>query len=174
MCVGLVEMHLALRVAFPLRGGAPESQRGGNPRKMGKNYKIPFPSPTPENGEKLPPKRGKLTPKRKILYFFCNFALISGVGPGRGILYFFPIFRDFRPGGVPGPLRGKTTCRDAPCTQSGSHRLLELLFSLPFLDSRGYGIQSFQEDGEEQGCESLAQILQDLHILIRRVRRGYS
>ena len=34
---------------FPL-----QSPRGGNPRKMGKNYKIPLPGPTAENGEKLP------------------------------------------------------------------------------------------------------------------------
>ena len=37
---------------FPLQ--SPGSPRGGNPRKMGKNYKIPLPSPTPGNGEKLP------------------------------------------------------------------------------------------------------------------------
>ena len=29
---------------------------------MGKNYKIPLPGPTPENGENYPPKRGKITP----------------------------------------------------------------------------------------------------------------
>ena len=36
---------------FPLEG--PGRHRGGNPRKMGKNYKIPLSGLTPENGGKL-------------------------------------------------------------------------------------------------------------------------
>ena len=37
---------------FPLEG--PGSLRGGNARRMGENYKIPLPGPTPEIGEKRP------------------------------------------------------------------------------------------------------------------------
>ena len=40
---------LHCELLFPLNPG---SLRGGNPRKMGKNYKIPLPSPTPEIGPK--------------------------------------------------------------------------------------------------------------------------
>ena len=39
----------ACELFFPLQ--SPGSPRGGNPRKMGKNYKIPLPGPTPENRE---------------------------------------------------------------------------------------------------------------------------
>ena len=49
----------------PLQG--PESLRGGNPRKMGKNYKIPLPRSNPLKWGKLAPKRGKITPKIQIL-----------------------------------------------------------------------------------------------------------
>ena len=54
---------------FPLQ--SPGSLRGGNPRKMGKNYKIPLPGPTPENGEKLP-KNYHNTPNT----FFGHFSII--------------------------------------------------------------------------------------------------
>ena len=43
--------RLSCELFFPLEG--PESLRGGNPRKMGKNYRIPLPSPSPEIREKL-------------------------------------------------------------------------------------------------------------------------
>ena len=55
---------------FPLEG--PESLRGGDPQKMGKNYKIPLPGPTPEIREKSPKKGVKLLRK----YKFCNFSVI--------------------------------------------------------------------------------------------------
>ena len=50
---------------FPLQ--SPGSPWGGNPRKMGKNYKIPLPGPTPENGEKLPKNYRKNAPKIHFL-----------------------------------------------------------------------------------------------------------
>ena len=55
---------------FPLEG--PESLRGGDPRKMGKNYKIPLPNPTPEIREKSPKKGVELLRK----YKFCNYSVI--------------------------------------------------------------------------------------------------
>ena len=77
---------LGLRVVFPLRGPGPESLRGGNPRKMGKNYKIPSPV--------RPPKMGKIAPKKYkncifgviLPLFGGNFSPFSGVGPRGGIL----------------------------------------------------------------------------------------
>ena len=54
-----------LRVVFPLRG--PGKPPGRKSPKNGKNYKIPLPGPTPENGGKLPQKRGKITPKIQFL-----------------------------------------------------------------------------------------------------------
>ena len=59
-----------LRVVFPLEG--PGSHRGGNPRKMGKNYKLPLPGPTPENGENCPKKGVTLLRK----YNSCSFSVI--------------------------------------------------------------------------------------------------
>ena len=48
----------------------PGSLRGGNSRKkMGKNYKISLPGPTPQNG-KNPPKRGKITLKIQFFVIF--------------------------------------------------------------------------------------------------------
>ena len=73
-----------LRVVFPLRG--PGSHRGGNPRKMGKNYKFPLPGSTPENGENCPQKGVKLLRKYNFCNFSVNFSPFSGVGAGRGIL----------------------------------------------------------------------------------------
>ena len=68
----------------PLQG--PESVRGGNPRKMGKNYKIPLPGPTPENGEKLP-KNYKICIFGVIFPLFgANFPHFRGLDRGRGIL----------------------------------------------------------------------------------------
>ena len=52
---------------FPLEGLG--SHWGGKHRKMGKNYKIPLPGPTPENGENCPQKRGKITPKIRLVIF---------------------------------------------------------------------------------------------------------
>ena len=68
---------------FRLEG--PGSLRGGNPRKMGKNYKIPLPGLTPEIGENWPQKGVKLLQKNN----FCNFSAIcpqfQGSDRGRGI-----------------------------------------------------------------------------------------
>ena len=61
-----------------------------------KNYKIPLPGLTPENGENCPKKGVKLLRE----YNFCNFSVI------------FPHFRGSDRGGAGGflgPLRGKTT-----------------------------------------------------------------
>ena len=52
-----------LRVVFPLRGPRKPPGRG----KMGKNYRIPLPGPTPRKWGKLTPKRGKITPKIQFL-----------------------------------------------------------------------------------------------------------
>ena len=93
---------------FPLQ--SPGSPRRGNPRKMGKNYKIPLPGPTPENGEKLPKNY-----KKKWIFgvFFCNFSVIfphfRGLDRGGEFCNFFPFFGDFGPGGFRGSVRGKTT-----------------------------------------------------------------
>ena len=96
----------------PLQG--PESHRGGNPQKMGKNHKIPLPGPTPENAENCPQKGEKLLRK----YNFCNFSVIfphfRGSDRGGEFCNFSPFFGDFRPGGFPGPVRGKTT-RNSRC-----------------------------------------------------------
>ena len=90
---------------FPLEGLG--SHRGGNPRKMGKNYKIPLPGPTPENGENCPKKGVKLLRK----YNFCNFYVIfphfRGSDRGGELCNFSPFFGDFHPGGFPGPSKGK-------------------------------------------------------------------
>ena len=67
---------------FPLQ--SPGSPRSGNPGKMGKNYKVPLPGPTPKNGEKLPKNYKKYSEK---LMHFCNFSVI------------FPHFRGLDRGG---------------------------------------------------------------------------
>ena len=91
----------------PLEG--PESLRGGNPQKMGKNYKISLPGPTPQNGENWPQKGEKLLRKFK----FCNFSVIfphfRGSDRAGEFCNFSPFFGDFHPGGSPGSVRGKTT-----------------------------------------------------------------
>ena len=67
------------------------------------------PGRTPENG-KIGPKKGKNYSENTFLQFFGNFSVILGVGAGGGeFCNFSPLFGDFRPGGFPGPLRGKTT-----------------------------------------------------------------
>ena len=97
----------ALQVVLPL--GGPGKPPGRKSPKMGKNYKIPLPGPTPENGENCPKKGVNLLRK----YNFCNFCVI--VPHFRGSIWggefcnFAPFFGDFRPGGIPGPLGGKTT-----------------------------------------------------------------
>ena len=91
---------------FPLQ--SPGSPRGGNPRKMGKNYKIPLPGPTPENGEKLPKNYKKYSENT----FFCNFSVIfphfRGLDRGGEFCNFSPFFGDFRLRGFRGSVRGKT------------------------------------------------------------------
>ena len=74
---------------FPLEG--PGSHRGGNPRKMGKNYKIPLPGPTPENGEKLQ-KNCKNCTFGGILPLFGAFFPIFGGRTGEGNFVIFPHF----------------------------------------------------------------------------------
>ena len=98
---------LMLRVVLPLR-------RAGKPpgRK------------SPKNGEKLqnspprsdPRKWGKITEKLQKMYFRSNFTPFLGQFPhfrgsdrGGEFCNFSPFFGDFRPGGFPGPLRGKPT-----------------------------------------------------------------
>ena len=97
---------LSLRVVFPLRG--PGKPPGGNPRKMGKKYKIPLPGATPENGEKIQ-KNYKNCIFGVILPLFGeNFPHFSGVGPKNGeFCNFSPFFGDFRSGDFPGPSKGK-------------------------------------------------------------------
>ena len=74
---------------------------------MGKNYKFLLPGPTTEI-------RGKLQKKIQRLYFRSNFTPFGGNfplfrGSDREFCNFSPSFGNFRPGGFPGPLRGKTT-----------------------------------------------------------------
>ena len=59
---------LVCELFFPLQ--SPGSPRGGNPRKMGRNYDMLLPGPTPENREKLPEKITKNAPK---IHFFVIF-----------------------------------------------------------------------------------------------------
>ena len=105
--IGWVIWRSSYELFFPLEG--PGSHRCGNPRKMGKNYKIPLPGPTPENGEKLH-KNYKNCIFGVILPFFGgNFPHFRGSDRGGEFCNFSPFFGDFRPGGFPSPLRGKTT-----------------------------------------------------------------
>ena len=97
----------AYELFFPLEG--PGSHRGGNPRKMGKNYKIPLPGPTPENGEKLHKNYKNCIFGVILPLFWGNFPHFRGSDRGGEFCNFSPFFGDFRPGGFPGPLRGKTT-----------------------------------------------------------------
>ena len=57
--------HKHCELFFPSQ--SPGSPQGGNPRKMGKNYKMLLPGPTHENGEKLPEKITKNAPKIHFL-----------------------------------------------------------------------------------------------------------
>ena len=91
---------------FPLQ--SPGSPRGGNPRKMEKNYKIPSPV--------QPPNMGKITEKLQKMYLrsiFCNFSVIfphlRGLDRGGEFCNFSPFFGDSRPEGFRGSVRGKTT-----------------------------------------------------------------
>ena len=91
--------HLELRVVFPLSPGSP---RGGNPRKMGRNYKIPPPGPA----EKVPKNY-----KKKVFseYLFGIFSVIfphfRGLDRGGEFCNFSPFFGDFRAGGFRGSVR---------------------------------------------------------------------
>ena len=110
--------HKTYELFFHLEG--PESHRGRR---------------SPKNGEKLqnsplrgdPRKWGKITEKLQKLYsrsnstpFWGRFSPFSGVGPGRGILYFFPIFQGFPPRWLPGPSKGKNNSQHK--TLSERHR----------------------------------------------------
>ena len=95
---------------FPLQ--SPGSPRGGNPLKIGKNYKIPLPGPTPENGEKLP-KNYKKYSENTFFEFYGNFFPIFGVWTGEGSFVTFPIFREFPPRGFRGSVRGKTNRKES-------------------------------------------------------------
>ena len=107
------------RVVFPLRG------TGKPPRRK-----------SPKNGEKLqnspprsdPQKWGKNCPKNYkncifgviLPLFWGNFPHFRGSEWGGEFCNFSPFFRDFRPGGFPGPLRGKTT-RKSQCNAPSLH-----------------------------------------------------
>ena len=66
---------------------ASRSPRGGNPRKMGKNYKIPPRSNPRKIGKKLPKKLQKMYFRSIFCNFFGNFfPYFRGLDPGRGIL----------------------------------------------------------------------------------------
>ena len=82
---------------FPLEG--PESLRGGNPRKMGKNYKIPLPGSTPEIREKLQEKYKNCIFGVILPLFGGNFPHFRGSDRGGEFCNFSPFFGDFRPGG---------------------------------------------------------------------------
>ena len=101
---------LVLRLASclsPYR--APEAPRGGNPRKMGKNYKIPLAGPAPENGEKLP-KNYKKCIFGVFFVIFRYFSPIFRGWTGEGNFVIFPHFSGISaPGGFRGSVRGKTT-----------------------------------------------------------------
>ena len=91
----------------PLEG--PGSLRGGNPPKMGKNYKICFPGLAAKNGEKCPKKEENYS-ENTILVIFLQFFRDFGGRTGEANFVIFALFfGDFRPGGFPGSVRGKTT-----------------------------------------------------------------
>ena len=99
----------------PLQG--PESLWDGNPRKMGKNCKIPLPGPTPENRENWPHKEEKLLQK----YNFCNFSVffpIFGGRSGERNFVIFPIFRGFPPQRLSGPSKGENNPQILPLKQN--------------------------------------------------------
>ena len=76
---------------------------------MGKNYKISLPGPTPENG-KIGPKKGKNhSENTNFVIFSVIFPHFRGSDRGGEFCNFSPFFGDFRPGGFPGSVRGKTT-----------------------------------------------------------------
>ena len=88
---------LCCKLFFPLSG--PRKALGRNPGKWIRITK--FHSPV------RPRSRGKFSESTIFVVFV--FFLVSGVGPGREILYLFPIFRGFPPWRLPGPSKGETT-----------------------------------------------------------------
>ena len=93
-----------------------------------------------KNGEQIlnspprfdPRKWVKITEKLQKLYFQSSFSPFLGkfphfwgVGPGRGIWYFFPIFRGFLSGRLPGPSKGKSNSQHLLATSVWLWRLSE-------------------------------------------------
>ena len=78
-----------MRVVLPLRG--PGKPPGGNPRKIGKIYRI-LPGPTPETREKLRKKYKNCIFGVILPLFGGQFSPFSGVGPGGEFCNFSPFF----------------------------------------------------------------------------------
>ena len=96
---------------FPLEGRG--SHRGGNPRKMGKNYKIPLSGATPENGEKLQKNYKNCIFGVILPLFWGNFPHFRGLHRGGEFCNFSPIFRGFPPRWLPGPSKGKNNSQSS-------------------------------------------------------------
>ena len=96
---------LVLRFFFPLRGpGQPPGRK--SPKNGEKLQKNSLPGPIPEIREKLQKNYKNCIFGVILPLFWGNFSPFLGVGPGRGILKFFPIFGGFPPRRLSG---GKTT-----------------------------------------------------------------
>ena len=115
---------------FPLQ--IPGSPQGGNPRKMGKNYKIPPPPVQPPKMRKKLPKNYKKCSENT---FFGNFSVFfphfRGLDRGGEFCNFFPFFGDFRPGGFRGSVRGKTTRNFRTHGFMNPSAFREMFFSTP-------------------------------------------
>ena len=84
---------LRLVKSCELSSTSPGTLQGGDPREAGKNYTIPLPGLTPENGEDCPENGGTYS-KSKTFVVFPHFSPVSEVRLGWGILsldhyYFF-------------------------------------------------------------------------------------
>ena len=88
-----------------------------------------------------------------------NFPHFRGSDRGGEICNFYPFFGDFRPGGFPGPLRGKTTRRSktskqvsrnlGPLRQPGVYN--DTKAALPFLQNHSSGDAELRSNGRSFG-----------------------
>ena len=109
---GCPDKHSCCELFFPLQ--SPGSPWSGNPRKMGKNYKIPPPPP-----RSSPRKWRKITEKlqKKCIFrvFVGNFSVIflhfRGLDRGGEFCNFSPIFRGFPLQGLPGKTTRNTSAQ---------------------------------------------------------------
>ena len=134
-----------LRVLFPLEG--PGSHRGGNTRKMGKNYKIPLPGPTPENGEKLQKNCKNCIFRSNFTPFLGQFFPIFRGRTGEGNFVIFPHFSGIS---APGPSKGKNNSQakrhksDQKWPLEAPQVTFEPLWLSSLLDFAEKGVLSFE------------------------------